>query len=90
MIFLALFGWLFLFTQQLQFVLGYSALEAGVRCLPFALTMGVASALSAKVAARVGTKVVVTAGLAVMAVGFGVLSTATRPHRSTRCSWWPA
>ena len=34
MIFLALFGWLFLFTQQLQFVLGYSALQAGVRCLP--------------------------------------------------------
>ena len=43
MIFLALFGWLFLFTQQLQFVLGYSALQAGVRCLPFALTMGVVS-----------------------------------------------
>jgi len=77
MIFLALFGWLFLFTQQLQFVLGYSALQAGVRCLPFALTMGVASPVSAKVAARVGTKVVVTAGLAVMAVGFGVLSTAS-------------
>ncbi len=75
MIFLALFGWLFLFTQQLQFILGYSALQAGVRCLPFALTMGVASPLSAKMAARVGTKVVVTAGLAVMAVGFGVLST---------------
>ena len=77
MIFLALFGWLFLFTQQLQFVLGYSALQAGVRCLPFALTMGVASPVSAKLAARVGTKVVVTAGLAVMAVGFGLLSTAT-------------
>ena len=77
MIFLALFGWLFLFTQQLQFVLGYSALAAGVRCLPFAITMGVASGLSAKVAARAGTKVVVTAGLAVMAVGFGVLSTAS-------------
>ena len=77
MIFLSLFGWLFLFTQQLQFVLGYSALEAGVRCLPFALTMGVASALSAKVAARIGTQVVVTAGLAVMAIGFWVLSTAT-------------
>lgn len=77
MIFLALFGWLFLFTQQLQFVLGYSALAAGVRCLPFALTMGVASALSAKVAARAGTKVVVTTGLAAMAVGFGVLSTAS-------------
>jgi hypothetical protein len=77
MIFLALFGWLFLFTQQLQFVLGYSALQAGVRCLPFALTMGVASAQSAKVAARVGTTVVVAAGLAAMAVGFGVLSMAS-------------
>ena len=76
MIFLALFGWLFLFTQQLQFVLGCSALAAGVRCLPFALTMGVASALSAKAAARAGTKVVVTVGLALMAVGFGLLSTA--------------
>jgi EmrB/QacA subfamily drug resistance transporter len=77
MIFLALFGWLFLFTQQLQFVLGYSALAAGVRCLPFALTVGVASPLSAKLAARVGTKVVVTAGLAIMAIGFGALSTAS-------------
>ena len=77
MIFLALFGWLFLFTQQLQFVLGYSALAAGLRCLPFAVMMGVTSAQSAKVAARVGTKVVVTTGLAVMAAGFGVLSTAS-------------
>jgi EmrB/QacA subfamily drug resistance transporter len=77
MIFLALFGWLFLFTQQLQFVLGYSALQAGVRCLPFALAMGVASPLSAKLAARVGTKVVVALGLLDMAVGFGLLATAT-------------
>ena len=77
MIFLALFGWLFLFTQQLQFVLGYDPLQAGVRCLPFALTMGVASAQSAKVAARIGTKLVVTSGLALMAVGFGLMSTST-------------
>ena len=41
MIFLSLFGWLFLFTQQMQFVLGFSALQAGVRALPFALTIGV-------------------------------------------------
>ena len=34
MIFLALFGWLFLFTQQMQFVLGYDTLQAGVRGLP--------------------------------------------------------
>ena len=77
MIFLALFGWLFLFTQQLQFVLGYTALQAGVRCLPFALTMGVASPVSAKLAARVGTKVVVTAGLARDGGRLRVLSTST-------------
>ncbi len=54
-----------------------AALQAGVRCLPFALTMGVMSPVSAKLAARVGTKVVVTAGLAAMVGGFGVLSTAS-------------
>jgi EmrB/QacA subfamily drug resistance transporter len=77
MIFFALFGWLFLFTQQMQFVLGYTALQAGVRTLPFALGMGVTSALSAKLAARAGTKLAVAAGLVFMAAGFGLMATST-------------
>jgi EmrB/QacA subfamily drug resistance transporter len=77
MIFFALFGWLFLFTQQMQFVLGYSALQAGVRTLPFALAMGVTSAVSAKLAARIGTKLAVAAGLALMAAGFGLMASST-------------
>jgi EmrB/QacA subfamily drug resistance transporter len=77
MIFLALFGWLFLFTQQLQFVLGYNTLQAGVRALPFAITIGAVSQPAARLAARIGTKVVVTAGLALMAVGFGLMATST-------------
>jgi len=77
MIFLALFGWLFLFTQQLQFVIGYSALQAGVRALPFALTIGVVAQPAARLATRVGTKVVVTAGLAVMATGFALMATSS-------------
>ena len=77
MIFFALFGWLFLFTQQMQFVLGYSALQAGVRTLPFAAAMGIASAVSAKLAARAGTKLAVAAGLAFMAAGFGLMATST-------------
>ena len=48
-----------------------------MRCLPFALTMGGSPRRSAKVAARVGTKVVVTTGLARMAIGLGLSSTAT-------------
>lgn len=77
LIFLALFGWLFLFTQQLQFVLGYNTLQAGVRALPFALTIGMVAPAAARLASRVGTKVVVASGLAIMAVGFGLLSTST-------------
>jgi EmrB/QacA subfamily drug resistance transporter len=77
MIFLALFGWLFLFTQQLQFVLGYNTLQAGVRALPFAITIGAISQPAAKLAARAGTKSVVASGLAMMAVGFWLMSTST-------------
>ncbi len=77
MIFFGLFGWLFLFTQQLQFVLGYDALQAGVRALPFAFTMGVVSPAAAQLAARVGTKVVVAGGLAIMAGGLAMVSMST-------------
>ncbi len=36
LIFFAMFGAIFLLTQYMQFVLGYSPLEAGIRLLPFA------------------------------------------------------
>lgn len=77
MIFLALFGWLFLFTQQMQIVLGYNTLQAGVRALPFAFTIGVVSQPAAKLAARIGTKAVVSSGLGLMGVGLGLISTST-------------
>jgi EmrB/QacA subfamily drug resistance transporter len=77
MIFLALFGWLFLFTQQLQFVLGYSTLAAGVRALPFALAVGVTAQPAVKLAARFGNRIVVAAGLALMAGGLAMMATST-------------
>ena len=48
LVFFALFGFIFLATQYLQFVLGYSAFEAGVRTLPFAVAMMVMAPLSSK------------------------------------------
>jgi EmrB/QacA subfamily drug resistance transporter len=63
----ALFGSLFLLTQLLQFVMGFSALGAGVRLLPFALTMAMFASASPKLVERVGTKVVVTAGMTLVA-----------------------
>jgi len=75
-IFFALFGSLFLVTQYLQLVHGYSPLSAGVRALPFAAAMGALSPLSPVLAGRFGPRVVIPAGLALMGLGLLDLSTA--------------
>jgi EmrB/QacA subfamily drug resistance transporter len=75
-IFFALFGSLFVLTQYLQLVHGYSPLSAGVRALPFALAMGVMSPLSPMLAQRLGARVVIPAGMALMGLGLLDLSTA--------------
>ena len=51
-LFFALFGFLFLSTQYLQFVLGYSPSAAGVRVLPYAGAMIVFAPLSSALVAR--------------------------------------
>ncbi|HYZ13040.1 MAG TPA: DHA2 family efflux MFS transporter permease subunit [Actinomycetota bacterium] len=73
--FFALFGFIFLVTQYLQLVKGYSALQAGVRTLPFAFAMVAAAVTSPKVVQRVGTKLVVATGLVLMAGGFAIAAT---------------
>jgi Na+/melibiose symporter-like transporter len=72
--FFAMFGSIFVLTQYLQFVLGYSPLETGVRLLAFAIPMMIFAPLSARFVERVGAKAVVGAGLALVATGL-VLST---------------
>ena len=67
--FFALFGFIFMVTQYFQFVRGYGTLSAGVHTIPFAVFTGIAAPSSAKLAARFGTKRVVAAGLASMALG---------------------
>jgi EmrB/QacA subfamily drug resistance transporter len=69
LVFFALLGMFFLITQYLQFVRGWTPLGAGVRALPFAIMMGVSAPASARVAERIGTKVTVTAGLAIAGIG---------------------
>jgi EmrB/QacA subfamily drug resistance transporter len=75
-IFFALFGSLFLLTQYLQLVIGYSPLAAGVRALPFAIAMAAVSPVSTILAGRLGARVIVPAGLALMGAGLLDLSTA--------------
>ncbi|MGH9190276.1 MAG: MFS transporter [Acidimicrobiales bacterium] len=76
LVFFALFGSLFLLTQYMQFVLGYSALGAGVRAVPIAVVLMVTAPLSARLVEHVGTKAVVAGGLVLVAVALGVLSQA--------------
>jgi len=75
-IFFALFGSLFVLTQYLQLVQGYSPLSAGLRALPFALAMAAVSPVSPLIAARLGTRVIMPAGMALMGLGLLDLSTA--------------
>jgi EmrB/QacA subfamily drug resistance transporter len=75
--FFALFGFIFLITQYFQLIRGYSPLEAGVRTLPVALSIAVASVVSPRIVARLGTTGVVTTGLVLMAAGFVWVSTAS-------------
>jgi predicted MFS family arabinose efflux permease len=72
--FFALFGSIFFLTQYLQGVLGYTALEAGVRVTPIAAGLIVGGPLSAKLAARFGTNRVVAAGLVLVATGLLVVT----------------
>jgi EmrB/QacA subfamily drug resistance transporter len=76
-LFFALFGFLFLSTQYLQFVLGYGPSAAGVRVLPYAGAMIVSAVVSSQLVARFGTKGVVTVGMALFSTGPAVAATVT-------------
>ncbi|MGQ0464374.1 MAG: MFS transporter [Sporichthyaceae bacterium] len=75
--FFALFGFIFLITQYFQFVRGYGALEAGMRTIPVATAIAIASLLGPRLALAIGTKTVVTVGLVSFAVAFAWISTAS-------------
>ncbi|MGW2464128.1 MFS transporter [Streptomyces sp. NPDC001761] len=62
--FLAVFGAFYYLTQHLQFVLGYDALQTGVRMLPLAGAVFAGSALTGWLTPRVGMKWTVGAGMA--------------------------
>jgi len=61
--FFALAGFIFLITQYFQVVRGFGPLSTGTRILPVAISIAVASVLGGVLAPRIGTRVVVVAGL---------------------------
>jgi Na+/melibiose symporter-like transporter len=75
LVFLALFGTLFLLTQYLQSVLGYSTVKAGAVLLPQAAAMMICAPLSSVWVAKLGNKVVVTTGLLLVTLSLALFST---------------
>jgi EmrB/QacA subfamily drug resistance transporter len=72
--FFALFGFIFLITQYFQFVRGDGALSTGLRILPVATSIALASVAGARLAPRIGTRAVVTTGLLLFGTAFAWIS----------------
>jgi EmrB/QacA subfamily drug resistance transporter len=75
--FSAFFGGIFVFTQYLQYVLGYDALEAGTRLAPLMLAVALSSVLGAPIASRFGSKAAIVGGLVFAAFGFALTAAIT-------------
>ncbi|WP_156687354.1 MFS transporter [Mycobacterium sp. Marseille-P9652] len=74
--FLTLFGFIFVITQYFQFIKDYTAFQSGVRLLPVAASIALASILGPRLVQRIGTTAVVAGGLTVFAAGLAWASTA--------------
>jgi EmrB/QacA subfamily drug resistance transporter len=74
LLFFSLFGTIFLATQYLQLIAGYSPLEAGVRLLPQSIVMVALAPQAPKAVNRFGANVVAGAGLFVIAASLALLA----------------
>ncbi|NJP49248.1 MFS transporter [Streptomyces sp. SBST2-5] len=79
LMFLGMFGSIFLLSQYLQGVLGYSPTEAGLRMLPWTGMPMLVAPIAGILSDRIGGRPVVAAGLLLQALGlvyFAVITTA--------------
>jgi len=74
LIFFTMYGVVFLLTQYLQLVRGYSPLQAGLRVLPVPIVFMASAPLSASLVVRWGLRRVVVLGLLVLSTGIALLS----------------
>ncbi|WP_328784904.1 DHA2 family efflux MFS transporter permease subunit [Streptomyces canus] len=79
---LGMFGAIFLLSQYLQTVGGYSPMQAGVRMLPWTAMPMIAGPLAGALSDRIGGAPVVTTGMALNAVGLGLWALAVEPQVS--------
>ncbi|MGE6736537.1 MFS transporter, partial [Streptomyces sp. NPDC059900] len=79
LMFVGLYGSLFLLTQLLQMVMGYSPLEAGLRTLPLSAMPIAVAPLAGALSDRIGSRPVVAIGMACQTTGLVWLAAAIGP-----------
>jgi EmrB/QacA subfamily drug resistance transporter len=70
LVFLSMYGVMFLITQYFQLILGYSPLSAALRFLPMAPIMMVVSPMTPRIINRLGANRTVATGMSLVAFGF--------------------
>jgi len=74
LVFLSMYGVIFLVTQYFQLVHGYSPLSASLRTLPIAVIMIVVSPFTPRLSARFGAHRTVAFGMMSVSIAFGLLA----------------
>ncbi|MYW00082.1 MFS transporter [Streptomyces sp. SID3343] len=82
LMFAGIFGSIFLLTQFVQNVLGYSPLEAGLRMLPWTAMPLVVAPLAGVVFDRIGGRTLLITGLVLTTVGLGWFALIAEPNVS--------
>ena len=75
LVFMAMYGLIFLLTQYLQLILGYSPLGSSLRLLPMAFVLVVVSTFTPRLSARFGANKTVAAGMLLTGAGMLVFRT---------------
>ncbi|MFK4225005.1 DHA2 family efflux MFS transporter permease subunit [Streptomyces sp. NPDC019890] len=79
LMFLGMFGSIFLLSQFLQGVAGYSPTEAGLRMLPWTGMPLIVAPIAGILSDRIGGRPVVATGLALQAIGLGLFALVLEP-----------
>ncbi|WP_329028316.1 DHA2 family efflux MFS transporter permease subunit [Streptomyces sp. NBC_01423] len=82
LMYLGMFGSIFLLSQYLQGVLGYSPTEAGLRMLPWTGMPMLVAPIAGMLSDRFGGRPVVVTGLALQAAGLALFAMAIAPDAS--------
>jgi EmrB/QacA subfamily drug resistance transporter len=77
--FFGMFGSIFLLTQFLQTVQGYSPLDSGLRILPWTAMPIFVAPIAGALSDRIGGRPLMAAGLALQALGLGWLAAVSNP-----------